>query len=172
MTLKNILLVSLLAASVPAVALAQSAPAVPANVAFGTIANMPSLRDNTKKDTFTVTLKDAQVSTQLELTCSAGYTTLLIMRSDKACAVAGAGSIVNPANQQLLPRTQYAGGYTVKADGFTDGSAMSVNYLAVGRVQPSAAIFKGSMTLKPEVTSSGAAALRDTVLSQLNANGG
>src|SRR5690606_18085546 len=79
-------------------------------------------------------------------------------------------SIVNPANQQLLPRTQYAGGYTVKADGFTDGSTMSVNYLAVGRVQPSATTFKGSMSLRPEVTSTGAAALRDVVLEQLNAD--
>jgi hypothetical protein len=165
----SLLLASLLAFSTPIVAFAQT---VPAEVTFNAAATMPSLKDSAKKDTFMVKLGDAQVMTQLELTCSAGYTTMLIMRSDKACAVAGNGSIINPSNKQQLPRTQYAGGYVVRSDGYTDGSTLSINYLAVGKVAPSTASFKGSMNLKPEVTSSGAAALRDVVLVNLNANGG
>lgn len=166
--LKSIFLLSLIASSLPFAAQAQTAPAT---VTFSASATMPSLKDPTKKDTFIVELADAQVNTRLELTCSAGYTTLLIVRSDKACAVAGNGSIINPANQQLLPRTQYAGGYVVKSDGYTDGATLSINYLAVGKVAPSAAAFAGSMTLKPELTSTGAAALRDAVLEKINAGG-
>lgn len=168
MKLKTLLLISLVAASLPLAAVAQTPPAT---VTFAASATMPTLKDPSKKDLFTVTLADAQVSTQLELTCSAGYTTMLIVRSDKACAVAGNGSIINPANRQLLPRTQYAGGYVVKNDGYTDGSTLSINYLAVGKVAPSAAAFGGSLSLKPELTSTGAAALRDTVLKQINAGG-
>ena len=165
----SLLLASLIAFSSSPALLAQT---VPADVSFSAAATMPSLKDSTKKDTFVVKLGDAQVNTQLELTCSAGYTSMLIMRSDKACAVAGNGSIINPANKQQLPRTQYAGGYVVRSDGYTDGSTLSINYLAVGKVAPSTATFKGSLNLKPEVTSSGAAALRDAVLGNLNANGG
>jgi hypothetical protein len=71
-----------------------------------------------------------------------------------------------------LPRTQYAGGYVVKSDGYTDASTLSINYLALGKVAPSSAVFGGSMNLKPELTSTGAAALRDAVLTQINAGGG
>ena len=168
MKFKSIYLVSLIATFLPLAAHAQTTPAT---VTFGAAATMPSLKDASKEDTFVVTLADAQVNTKLELTCSAGYTTLLIVRSDKACAVAGSGSIINPANKQLLPRTQYAGGYVVKSDGYTDGSTLSINYLAVGKVAPSAANFGGSMNLKPELTSTGAAALRDAVLEKVNAGG-
>jgi hypothetical protein len=169
MRLESLLLASVVALA-PMAAFAQSA--VPATVTFEVAATMPSLKDQSKKDTFAVKLGDAQVVTSLELTCSAGYTSMLIMRSDKACAVAGNGSIVNPANKQLLPRTQYAGGYTVKSDGYTDGSTLMINYLAVGKVAPSSAAFSGSMNLKPEITSTGAAALRDAVMKKLSANGG
>lgn len=172
MNLKSISLLPLFAVALPVAAFAQAAPAVPANVAFTASATMPTLKDPSKKDTFAVTLADAQVSTQLDITCSAGHTTLLIMRQDKECAVAGSGSIVNPANKQLLPRTQYSGGYVVTSDGYTDGATLAVNYLALGRVAPSTAAFSGSMNLKPETTSSGAAALRDTVLGNLNSNAG
>lgn len=165
----SLLLASFLALGTPLASFAQT---VPADVTFSASATMPSLKDATKKDTFVVKLGDAQVVSQLELTCSAGYATMLIMRSDKACAVAGNGSIINPSNKQQLPRTQYAGGYVVRSDGYTDGSTLSINYLAVGKVAPSTASFKGSMNLKPEITSSGAAALRDAVLGNLNANGG
>ncbi len=170
MKIRSIYLASLLVAALPATAFAQAS--VPANVDFAATATMPSLKDPTRKDVFAVTIGDAQVKTQLELTCSAGYTQFLVVRSDKACAVAGSGSIVNPANQQLLPRTQYSGGYTVNADGYTDGSGMAVNYLALGRVAPSAGAFAGSMNLKPEVSSSGAAALTETVLANLGQGAG
>lgn len=169
MQIKSITLAACLLAALPATAFAQAA--VPANVDFTTSATMPSLKDPSRKDVFAVTIGDAQVKTQMELTCSAGYTQFLVVRSDKACAVAGSGSIVNPANQALLPRTQYSGGYTVNADGYTDGDGMSVNYLALGKVAPSTGTFSGSMNLKPEVTSSGAAALTATVLENLGQGG-
>lgn len=159
-------LACLLTAMAPMAAYAQTTPA-PANVVFTTTAVMPTLKDPSQKDTFAVSLDDSQVKTQLTVTCTAGHTTLLIMRSDKTCAVAGSGSIVNPSNQQLLPRTQYTGGYVVKSDGSTDGSGLAINYLAVGKVAPSTENFNGSMNLKPEVTSSGASALRDAVLKNL-----
>lgn len=170
MKIKSVYLASLLLAALPATAFAQAS--VPANVDFTASATMPSLKDPSRQDVFAVTVGDAQVKTQLELTCSAGYTQFLVMRSDKACAVAGSGSIVNPANQQLLPRTQYSGGYTVNADGYTDGSGMAVNYLALGKVAPSAGAFDGSMNLKPEVTSSGASALKDSIMANLGQNSG
>jgi len=173
MNLKSISLLPLFAVVLPVAAFAQAAPAtVPANVTFAASATMPTLKDPSKKDTFAVTLGDAQVATQLDITCSAGHTTLLIMRQDKECAVAGAGSIINPSTKQALPRTQYSGGYVVGSDGYTDGATLAVNYLALGRVAPSTAAFAGSMNLKPETTSTGAAALRDTVLGNLNSNSG
>ena len=158
-----------LAALIPLAAQAQTPPTT---VAFSASAVMPSLTNVEQKDTFGITLDDAQVKTSLELTCSAGYTTLLIVRSDKQCAVVGSGSIVNPSNNQIIPRTQYAGGYIVKSDGYTDAATLAINYLAVGRVPPSSEKFGGSMNLKPELTSSGAAALRDAVLESLGAEGG
>jgi hypothetical protein len=169
LNLKSISIAALAMAALPMTALAQ---AVPATVEFGTVATMPTLTDPSKKDTFVVTLADAQVSTTLELECTAGYTTLLIMRSDKTCAVSGSGSIVNPNTKALLPRTQYAGGYVVRGDGFTDGAGISINYLAVGQVPASTQTFAGSMNLKPEITSSGASALRDAVLQGLGAQAG
>lgn len=113
MKIRSIYLAPLLIAALPATAFAQAV--VPPNVDFTASATMPSLKDPSRKDVFAVTIGDAQVKTQLELTCSAGYTQFLVVRSDKACAVAGSGSIVNPSNQSLLPRTQYSGGYTVNA---------------------------------------------------------
>ncbi|MDR3473078.1 MAG: hypothetical protein P4M09_15565 [Devosia sp.] len=144
--------------------------ATTAPVSFTTAATMPSLKDNTKEDTFTVGLADAQVVTSLKLTCQAGRSSLLVFHTDRACEVSGNGSIINPANQQKLQRTQYVGGYTVKADGSTDGGAMSINYLALGKAPASMTQFSGTMNLKPENTSSGAAAIRDTVLKKLNAD--
>lgn len=165
MKIRKLYLASLLMTAIPATAFAQAI--VPPNVDFAASATMPSLKDPSRKDVFAVSIGDAQVKTQLQLTCSAGYTQFLVVRSDKACAVAGSGSIVNPANQQLLPRTQYSGGYTVNADGYTDGAGMAVNYLALGKVAPSAGAFSGSMNLKPEVTSSGASALKDSIMANL-----
>jgi len=152
-----------------ATALAQTTPP-PATVNFTAAASMPSLKDNTKKDTFQVGLSDSQVLTTLQLTCQAGRSHLLILHTDRACEVSGNGSIINPSNGQKLPRTQYLGGYTVKADGSTDGSSMSINYLALGKAPASTTQFSGAMNLRPENTSTGAAAIRDAVLKKINAD--
>src|SRR5258708_2891903 len=122
-----------------AAASAQQTP--PATVTFTTGASMPSLKDDTKKDTFQVGLTDSQVVTTLQLTCQAGRSHLLVFHTDRACEVSGNGSIINPANGQKLQRTQYMGGYTVKADGSTDGSTMSINYLALGKAPASTTPF-------------------------------
>lgn len=163
-------LMAALAFSAAAVALSPAlAQTVPATVNFTTIADMPTLKDNSKQDHFTVGLADGQIKTQLIIDCTAGHTDLMIIRKDKVCAFqnGSGGSILNPKTNQFLPRTQFVGAYTVTADGTTDGKAMSINYLALGTVAPSQAQFGGSLNLKPELTSSGAAGLKDTVLKKL-----
>jgi hypothetical protein len=145
------------------------APAAPAAaVTFTTNANMPSLTDDSKEDHFTVGINDAQVNTTLTLTCQAGRTHLLVLHTNRACGVSGTGAIINPGNGQKIPRAQYVGGYTVQPDGTTDGSTMSINYLSVGKVPASSTQFSGSMNLRPQNTSTGAAALRDEILQKLN----
>ena len=129
-------------------------------------ASMPSLRDTAQKDSFTVGLADKQVDTTLKIICQ-GATAGLISGQNESCAVTGNGALVNPANGQKLQRTQYAGGWVVKSDGFTDGTTMSVNYLALGKVAASNGKFSGSMMLKPENPSTGASLLRDTILKRI-----
>lgn len=146
-------------------AFAQSAP--PAVVTFGALADMPTLKDSSKQDHFEISLSDAQVASKLTVDCTAGHTEMLFIRSDKVCAIGGAGSIINPSNKQALPRTQFMGQYTVAADGLTDASTISINYLAVGKVGPDSKAFSGSLNLKPELSSSGAAGLTASVLKKV-----
>ena len=168
--MRIVLPICLLMLSVPTAFAQAPAPATPASVAFTASATMPSLTDNTQKDTFKVGIVDTQVNTQLQLVCAAGSSRFLVFHTDKACAITGNGAIINPNTHQQLPRTQYLGGYVVKADGTTDGSTMSVNYLGLGKVAPSQAAFSGSMNLKPELTSTGAQALASLVLQKLGAD--
>jgi hypothetical protein len=144
--------------------------AVPAYAAesltFTMKASMPSLRDLANKDTFTVGLTDKQVDSSLKITCQ-GAEAGIISGQAESCAVTGYGALINPKGGQKLQRTQYSGGWVVKSDGFTDGATLNVNYLAVGKVPASNAAFAGSMMLKPEVPSTGASLLRDTLLMQL-----
>jgi len=164
------LVVAAFALSAAALAISPAlAQTVPATVTFTTIADMPTLKDNTKQDHFTVGLTDGQIKTNLVIDCTAGHTDLFVMRKDKVCAFqnGSGGSILNPKSNQWLPRTQFTGAYTVTADGTTDGKAMSINYLALGTVPPSQTPFDGSLNLKPELTSSGAAGLKDLVLKKL-----
>ena len=155
--------VSLVAAAVLLSAgVAQAADAVN----FEMKASMQSLRDASRKDTFAVVLADSKISTTLNITCEAGRSGLL-SRTDEACAVAGTGALINPQNGQKLPRAQYAGGWVVKPDGFTEGGTMSVNYLALGKVAASVSAFGGSMMLKPENPSSSSLVLRDLILKNI-----
>jgi hypothetical protein len=78
-------------------------------VNFSMKASMPSLRDATRKDSFTVGLADKQVDTTLKITCQ-GATAGIISGQNESCAVTGNGALINPANGQKLQRTQYAGG--------------------------------------------------------------
>jgi hypothetical protein len=153
--------------ALPSFALAQTAPA--ATVTFTTIADMPTLKDNSKQDHFTVGLTDAQIKTSMVIACTAGHTDLMIIRKDKVCAfqTGSGGSIFNPKNSQWLPRTQFVGSYSVTADGTTDAKTLSINYLALGTVPPSQSQFGGSLNLKPQLTSSGATGLKDLVLKKL-----
>ncbi len=135
-------------------------------VAFTMKASMPSLRDAANKDTFTVGLSDKQVETSLKITCQAAQAGFVSGQAE-SCAVTGNGALINPANGQKLQRTQYSGGWVVKSDGFTDGANLAANYLALGKVAASNARFAGSMMLKPEVPSTGASLLRDTILKRI-----
>jgi len=163
--MKHLPLAGLLLLGFTAIATAQTTP--PANVTFATIADMPTLKDSGKQDHFEVTIGDAQVVSAITVDCTAGRTELLIMRKDKVCAVGGNGSIVNPSNQQKLARTQFMGQYTVAADGYTDAKALGINYLAVGKVPADSKQFSGTLNLKPELSSSGAAGLTQAVLKKV-----
>jgi hypothetical protein len=135
-------------------------------VNFTMKASMQSLRDTTRKDTFTVGLADKQVETSFKITCQ-GATAGLITGQNESCAVTGNGVLINPNNGQKIQRTQYAGGWVVKSDGFTDGAQLTVNYLAAGKVAASNGRFGGSMMLKPENPSTGASLLRDMILQRI-----
>ena len=135
-------------------------------VNFTMKASMPSLRDAEANDTFTVGIADKQVETNLAIKCQ-GATSGMISGRNESCSVTGTGALVNPTNGQKLQRTQYAGGWIVKGDGFTDGANLKTNYLALGKVAASNGSFAGSMMLKPENPSTAASLLRDTVLKNL-----
>lgn len=137
-------------------------------VNFTMKASMPSLREASAKDSFTVGIADKQVETNLSIKCQ-GATSGMISGRNESCSVTGTGALVNPNNGQKLQRTQYAGGWIVKGDGFTDGSNLKTNYLALGKVAASDGGFAGSMMLKPENPSTGASLLRDTVMKRLKA---
>ena len=131
-------------------------------------ADMPSLRDPARHDTFRFTVADAKVVTELALECQAGRTQAFVLRTNEQCSVSGTGQIVNPANPgQPLPRTQYAGGFTVTPNGEVAGQSLRVNYLALGKVPASTEAFSGGMTLKPENPSPGAAELQAALLKKL-----
>lgn len=164
---RNSLLASLVATTfLIAPSLAPSLAHAADSVAFTMKASMPSLRDDSAKDTFTVGLSDKQVETQFKITCQAAQAGIISGQAE-SCAVTGTGSLINPANGAKLPRTQYSGGWVVKSDGFTDGANLATNYLALGKVAASNSRFAGSMMLKPEVPSTGASLLRDTILKRM-----
>jgi len=152
-------LVALVSASAPAF----SADTVVVN--FTMKADQQSLRDPSRQDLFNVGLSDPKIETELAVKCQAGHTGW-IKRTDEACSVSGNGVVLGGGKK--LPRTQYQGGWVVKSDGFTDGTTMSVNYLAVGSVPASQANFAGSMMLKPKNPSSAFAALHDAILKKIN----
>jgi|GEM_PF-1107103 len=139
------------------------------SVSFTMKAHMPTLNDDSAQDTFTVTLADKQIETTFNVKCEAPKSGFIGGR-DRSCAVAGNGELINPSNGQKLQRTQYSGGWVVKSSGYTDGTTMAANYLAIGQVGASSSGFGGSMMLKPETPSSGAIALRDSVLSGIKSN--
>ena len=144
-----------------------SGPAIAADTLNFTMkASMPSLRDAALKDSFTVGLSDPKIDTTLKIICQAAQGGL-ISGTNESCAVTGNGALINPANGQKLQRTQYAGGWVVKSDGFTDGAQLSVNYLALGKVAASNARFAGSLMLKPENPSTTASLLRDSILKKI-----
>lgn len=142
-----------------------STPAFAAEtVNFMMKADQQSLRDESRKDLFAVGIADRQIETALKLECQAGRTGW-IKRSDESCSLAGNGAVLNAGKK--LQRTQYAGGWVVKADGYTEGGTMSVGYLALGKAPASANSFGGNMILKPENPSSGALALKESILKKV-----
>jgi hypothetical protein len=134
-------------------------------VNFTMKASMQSLRDAANNDSFTIGLSDAKVESSLKIVCQAA-TAGIVSGQAESCAVTGNGALVNPSNGQKLQRTQYSGGWVVKSDGFTDGANLAVNYLALGKVPASNGRFAGTMMLKPDVPSTTASLLRDTILAR------
>lgn len=142
-------------------------------VQFSASADMQTLTDIKKLDSFAVELKDAQVDTQFLLSCSAGHSAYFgLAHANKVCGFqkGSNGLLFNPKRPSdpndlttWLPRTQYSGAYTVTGDGSTDGKAMTVTYMP----QSLTFQFGGSLSLKPELTSSGASGLRDMILKKL-----
>lgn len=157
---KTFLATALVAFLIPAAATAAD------TLNFSMKASQQSLRDDSAKDKFDVLVSDKQVETSLKISCQAAKSGL-ISGQNESCAVTGNGALINPQNGQKLQRTQYAGGWVVKSDGFTDGASLSVNYLALGKVPASNGRFAGSMMLKPENPSTGASLLRDTILKRI-----
>jgi hypothetical protein len=162
----RILMTKSIAAAFAFLLLASASAIAADTLNFTMKASMPSLRDPANKDSFTVGLADKQVDTQLRIACQ-GATSGIISGKNESCAVTGNGALINPANGQKLQRTQYAGGWVVKSDGYTDAAQMSVNYLALGKVPASNARFAGNLMLKPENPSTGASLLRDTILKRI-----
>lgn len=143
----------------------------PPAVQFKATADMQSLLNKDRNDTFSVFVGDQQIQTNLTLVCQPGTTKYFVMSKKRGCSTVGNGALITPTKERL-PRTQYMGGYVVEKDGFTDTSTLRINYLAVGRSEASSAGFSGSMNLKPELTSSGAQSLVDTVLRKANETAG
>ena len=135
-------------------------------VTFTMKASQASLRDESAKDSFIVGISDKQVETTLKIACQAAVAGMISGQAE-SCSVTGNGALINPSNGKKLQRTQYAGGWVVKSDGFTDGTNLTVNYLAVGKVAASNNGFAGSMMLKPDVPSTGASLLRDMLLTRM-----
>ena len=140
-------------------------------VDFKVKADMPSLRDKKALDTFKVSIADGQVKTNFDLQCQGGSKGL-IFRTDEACTVTGTGAVINPANKMELQRAKYSGGFTVKADGYTDGRTIAVNYLTLGNVPASSDAFGGTLILKPDAPSSGAMAFGESVIAGLKKKAG
>ena len=153
----NYLFSALLVFAVPGLASAAE------TVSFTLKASQPSLSDKSQPDSFIVGVADKQVETNFRIDCKSA-TAGIITRQDQSCSVTGTGALVNPANGQKLQRTQYAGGWVEKQNGFADGAGMSTNYLALGKVPASNGSFGGSLMLKPEKISTGASLLRDSIM--------
>lgn len=150
-------------------ALAQS-PEVTVN--FTMNSEMKSLKNKDARDTFKIGIEDRSVDTDLTLDCQAGSTSFIIVRKARACKVTGDGFIISPDGKQRKKRTEYLGGLVTEADGTTDGSNIKINYLTSGGGAAQNSAFGGSLNLKPELTSTGAAALKDKVLQKLEGGAG
>ena len=139
------------------------------SVSFTLKASQPSLSDKSQPDDFLVGIADKQVETNFKIDCKSAQGGL-ISRQDQSCAVTGTGALINPANGQKLQRTQYAGGWVEKQNGFADSALMTTNYLALGKVAASNGGFGGSLMLKPEKISTGASALKDSLMKNFAAS--
>lgn len=163
---KFILIASVALCVIGSSAFGAETPVVGGTVNFKMMADQQSLRDASKKDTYTVDLADKQMETNLQLTCSAGVTGM-ISRSDESCAIKGTGHVLGGGKRFM--RSQYAGGWIVKPDGFTNAGTMKVNYLAVGKVSASDAVFGGNLNLKPENPSTKTDFFKQKILKKIGA---
>lgn len=162
----------LLATALSLMASASLAQSAPVTVNLTGAADMPSIADKDALDHFNFTVSDVQFSTSFKLECTgAGHQALMFIRKDRICAFqkGSDGAIINPKTNQSIPRAQYVGSYTVTKSGLTDAETLAVNYLAASTalVSESNIRFGGSLNLKPEQSSTGAAGLKAAILSKL-----
>lgn len=163
--MKNFLLAASFLAISASFAMAADEPAAVVN--FKTNADMPSLKDPKKKDTFTVDLSDSKITTHIVESCTAGRSNITgYFGTARGCEVTGNGNFLN--GNKPIPRTQISGGYTVQKDGTTKGGDLMANYLAIGKVPASNMPFGGSMMLKPELNPVAAQAFVDGLLKKVN----
>jgi hypothetical protein len=139
-----------------------------ATVSYKIEADMKSIVNVDQKDTFTISVSDAQIETNLKMECQAGKSRFGgLAKRQRECTNSGLGVIVGP-NGQKLSRAQYMGGYKVPADGNTDAGTLKINYLTLGAVPASNSAFDGYMNLKPELTPNNAKAMASRVFQNLN----
>jgi hypothetical protein len=139
----------------------------PSEVSFTVFADMATLRGG-EVDNFKAVITDHQITSDIRLECTAGKGGIIgnLGRRNKTCefGVGSAGMVMNPRTKKWQPRTQFGGSYEVTATGETDASSLHITYLGgSGGKAP----FDGSLNLKPQLSSSGAAALTALVLEKI-----
>lgn len=134
-------------------------------------AQMPSLTDASKRDTFKVTLSDAEVVSNINLECQAGRKAAYVVNIPRGCGWKGRGVVINKSSGQQLPRTAFRGSYTAEKSGTADLSMMQIDYAPIGALQASADRMRGNMVIKPDLKAGIKSQARDKFLAYMGSQG-
>lgn len=141
------------------------------NVTVKLSAQMPSLTDASKRDTFKVTLSDADVVSNFTLECQAGRKAAYVVNIPRGCGWKGRGVVINKSNGSQLPRTAFRGAYTAEKTGNADLSAMQIDYAPIGALQASADRMRGTLVIKPDLKAGIKSQARDKFLAYMGQQG-